>query len=170
MRSICTAPTSPRGNPLERTRCFFVSSKSRWQDGVAIRGGVPICFPWFGDKADDPKAPAHGFVRTKSWQLDAIALSGDAVTVSMSTGSDEGTKQWWPADFRLIYRATFGAELTLELELHNIGHRTSAFRRGSAFLLPSGGCSDGAPEAVWMESITSTRPTHTAKTSNRVTS
>ena len=112
--------------PAGADEVFFVSSKSRWQDGVAIRGGVPICFPWFGDKAGDPKAPAHGFVRTKSWQLDTIALTGDTVTISMSTGSDEGTKQWWPAEFRLQYRATFGTELGLELELLNSG--TAALR------------------------------------------
>ena len=100
---------------------LFVSTTSRWQDGIAIRGGVPICFPWFGDKADDPKAPAHGFVRTKPWRLDAITCSGDAVTVTMSTGSDEATRQWWPAEFRLNYRATFGSELSLELELLNTG-------------------------------------------------
>jgi glucose-6-phosphate 1-epimerase len=55
---------------------FFVSSQSRWKDGSAIRGGVPICFPWFGAKADDPKAPTHGFVRTTSWQLESIAQAG----------------------------------------------------------------------------------------------
>ena len=100
---------------------LFVSSQSRWQDGRAIRGGVPICFPWFGDKADDPKAPAHGFVRTKAWRLDSIAQSGDSVTVSLSTGSDESTKRWWPADFRLMHRATFGSKLGLELEVQNVG-------------------------------------------------
>jgi glucose-6-phosphate 1-epimerase len=105
--------------PAGAEEVLFFSSISRWQDGVAIRGGVPICFPWFGDKADDPTAPAHGFVRTKSWQLDDVALSGDDVTVTMSTSSDESTKQWWPADFCLTYRATFGNELSLELELHN---------------------------------------------------
>ncbi len=107
--------------PARGDEVFFVSTESRWQDGVAIRGGVPVCFPWFGDKSDDSKAPAHGFVRTKSWQLDGIALSWDAVIVSMSTGSDEGTTQWWPAEFRLNYRATFGSELSLELELRNTG-------------------------------------------------
>ncbi len=107
--------------PTGAEEVFFVSSKSWWQDGVAIRGGVPICFPWFGDKADDPTAPAHGFVRTKSWQLDAIALSGDGVTVTMSTGSDESTKRFWSADFHLIHRVTFGAELGMELEINNIG-------------------------------------------------
>jgi glucose-6-phosphate 1-epimerase len=105
---------------------FFVSSKSRWQDGVAIRGGVPICFPWFGDKAGDPAAPAHGFVRTKSWQIEGITRSGDDVTVSMSTSSDEDTRRFWPADFRLAHRVTFGPELSLELEVHNTG--TAALR------------------------------------------
>jgi glucose-6-phosphate 1-epimerase len=111
--------TSWRPNGAEEV--FFVSSQSKWEDGKAIRGGVPICFPWFGDKADDPKAPAHGFVRTRSWQLDGIPQSGEAVTVEMSTGSDESTKRWWPADFRAVYRATFGSELRLELEVQNIG-------------------------------------------------
>ena len=52
---------------------LFVSAQSRFEPGRAIRGGIPICFPWFGAKADDPKAPAHGFVRSKSWQLESIA-------------------------------------------------------------------------------------------------
>src|SRR5262245_66607788 len=44
---------------------LFVSAKSRWERGRAIRGGVPVCFPWFGGKADDPTAPAHGFARAR---------------------------------------------------------------------------------------------------------
>jgi glucose-6-phosphate 1-epimerase len=107
--------------PAGGEEALFVSSQSRWEDGRAIRGGVPICFPWFGGKADDPKAPAHGFVRTKAWQLESIARAGGAVTVSMFTESDESTRKWWPADFRLVYRATFGEELSLELALTNTG-------------------------------------------------
>lgn len=107
--------------PNGAAEALFVSSRSTWEEGKAIRGGVPICFPWFGNKVADPKAPAHGFVRTKSWQLDAIDRSDDVVTVSMSTSNDETTKQWWPAAFRLVYRAAFGADLKLELELHNGG-------------------------------------------------
>jgi Aldose 1-epimerase len=49
----------PRGHD----EVLFISAASKWEDGRAIRGGVPICFPWFGNKAGDPKAPAHGFVR-----------------------------------------------------------------------------------------------------------
>ncbi len=125
--------------PSGADELLFLSAKSRWQEGIAIRGGVPICFPWFGDKSNDPKAPAHGFVRTKSWQLDGIALSGDAVTVTMSTGSDAGTKQWWPADFHLVYHATFGPALSLELELHNIGTTPLRFEEALHAYLRVGG-------------------------------
>jgi glucose-6-phosphate 1-epimerase len=107
--------------PASREEVFYLSSQSRWEDGKAIRGGVPICFPWFANKTDDPKAPAHGFVRTKAWQLESITQAGGAITVSMFTESDKDTKRWWPAEFRLIYRATFGSELTLALEATNIG-------------------------------------------------
>lgn len=107
--------------PAGGEEVLFLSSQSGWDDGRAIRGGVPICFPWFGGKADDPKAPAHGFVRTKSWQVESISQAGDTITVSMFTESDESTKKWWPADFRLVHRATFGRELSLELEVSNTG-------------------------------------------------
>lgn len=107
--------------PAGREEVLFLSSQSAWEDGRAIRGGVPICFPWFGYKADDPQAPAHGFVRTKAWQLESISQAGGAVTVSMFTASDESTKKWWPAEFRLVHRATFDRELSLELVVTNTG-------------------------------------------------
>jgi len=107
--------------PRDAEEVLFVSSQSRWEDGRAIRGGIPICFPWFANKADDPSAPAHGFVRTKAWRLESIARNGDAVTIAMSTQGDAGTKKWWPADFHLLLRATFGFELGLELVLTNTG-------------------------------------------------
>jgi glucose-6-phosphate 1-epimerase len=112
--------------PRGAEKVIFVSSKSRWDSSHAIRGGIPICFPWFGNKADDPSAPAHGFVRTKAWQLDSIVQTADAVTVSLFTESNEGTKRQWPADFRLVYRVTFGAVLNLELIVTNTG--ATAFR------------------------------------------
>jgi glucose-6-phosphate 1-epimerase len=113
--------------PAGGEEVFFLSSQARWEDGRAIRGGIPVCFPWFGDKADDPKAPAHGFVRTKAWQLQSIAQAGSAVTVSMFTESDENTQKWWPAEFRLVHRATFARELSLELEMTNTGRTPLRF-------------------------------------------
>jgi glucose-6-phosphate 1-epimerase len=111
------ASWKPRGTE----EVFFVSPRSQWESGRAIRGGVPICFPWFGNKAGNPSAPAHGFVRSKTWRMESIAQDCDGVTVSMSTESDENTKKWWPADFHLIHRVVFGSQLSMELITTNTG-------------------------------------------------
>jgi glucose-6-phosphate 1-epimerase len=100
---------------------IFLSEHSQFEKGKAIRGGIPICFPWFRNKLDDPKAPSHGVVRTKAWELDSLETHGDTVVVSLSTVSDEGTRAWWPHDFHLVHRATIGAELTQELVTTNTG-------------------------------------------------
>jgi glucose-6-phosphate 1-epimerase len=113
--------------PAGSEEVLFLSSKSRWEDGQAIRGGIPVCFPWFRGKADDPHAPAHGFVRTRSWQLGSIVETRAGVTVSMFIESDEQMRQWWPAEFRLEHRATFGSELTLELVCTNTGRTSLRF-------------------------------------------
>jgi glucose-6-phosphate 1-epimerase len=107
--------------PRSAEEVLFVSSKSAWKDGRAIRGGIPICFPWFADRSGDPASPAHGFVRNKTWELESITQDGDAVSVSMVTEADAATKKWWPGDFRLVHRATFGSELTSELIVTNTG-------------------------------------------------
>jgi glucose-6-phosphate 1-epimerase len=113
--------------PAGTDEVIFLSKLSQFAPGKAIRGGIPVCFPWFRNKADDPKAPAHGFVRTKAWQLDSIKLQGDAVTVSLSTGSDEGTRAWWPREFLLQHRLTIGAELGQELQVTNTGNTPLRF-------------------------------------------
>src|ERR1700756_2960416 len=80
--------------PAGSDEVLFLSTKSRWQEGQAIRGGIPICFPWFRAKADDPKAPAHGFARTKGWQLESIVQGGREVQISMLLESDKQTRRW----------------------------------------------------------------------------
>jgi glucose-6-phosphate 1-epimerase len=113
--------------PSGAEEVIFLSKQSQWAAGHAIRGGIPVCFPWFRNKADDPKAPSHGFVRTKAWQLDSVEKLGDAVRVSLSTSSDEGTRAWWPYDFHLQHRLTIGAELTQALVMTNTGSKPLRF-------------------------------------------
>jgi glucose-6-phosphate 1-epimerase len=114
--------------PTGAEEVLFVSKKSYWEEGRAIRGGIPVCFPWFRAKADDPQAPAHGFVRTKEWHLASITeVAGGSVCVHLSTASDEGTRRWWPFDFRLEYRITVGERLKLELRMKNTGQSALRF-------------------------------------------
>ncbi|MFC5864680.1 D-hexose-6-phosphate mutarotase [Acidicapsa dinghuensis] len=100
---------------------LFVSKLSHFEDGKAIRGGIPICFPWFRAKADNPKAPAHGFVRTREWKLESIAQDAANVVVALTTASDDSTRAWWPFDFRATHRITVGTSLKLELIVENTG-------------------------------------------------
>jgi len=113
--------------PVGRDEVLFLSAESRWEDGKAIRGGIPICFPWFRGKADDAKAPAHGVVRTKEWELVSIAQVGDDVVVTLATESDDASRRWWPHEFRSVHRITVGAHLRLELTVTNTGSTALRF-------------------------------------------
>jgi glucose-6-phosphate 1-epimerase len=108
--------------PTGGEEAIFLSEHSQWQDGRAIRGGIPVCFPWFRAKADEPKAPSHGFVRTRQWQLDSVTAEQDgSVVVICATESDDSTRCWWPHEFRLVHRVTIGTDLRLELTAINTG-------------------------------------------------
>jgi glucose-6-phosphate 1-epimerase len=114
--------------PAGAEETIFLSEHAQWQDGRAIRGGIPICFPWFRAKAGDPLAPAHGFVRTKEWRLDSVTTDEDgSVIVVCSTDSDDSTRRWWPHEFRLVNRVTIGRTLRLELIAKNIGSTPLSF-------------------------------------------
>jgi len=114
-------------NPAGAEELIFLSRQARWEEGKAIRGGIPICFPWFRAKADDSHAPAHGVVRTKIWTMESVEQNADGIIVSMSTQSDPDTRRWWPADFRVLYHVTFGSELRLELTVSNTGAKPFRF-------------------------------------------
>src|SRR5271155_2373079 len=107
--------------PAGAEEVIFLSSRARFAEGQAIRGGIPICFPWFRAKSDNALAPAHGIVRTKLWALASIAQQDGDVLVTMTTESDAGTHKWWPHDFRAVHRVTFGTALKLEFTVTNTG-------------------------------------------------
>lgn len=117
--------------PAGSQSVLWLSEKSCWLDGKPIRGGVPLCFPWFGPKKDDPQAPGHGFARITEWHLESITQDDGAVTVSLSTKSDASTKTWCASDFELRYQVTFGAKLVMRLEVTNTGD--SMLRAEEAF-------------------------------------
>jgi glucose-6-phosphate 1-epimerase len=107
--------------PAGGEEVIFLSEQSLFQDGKAIRGGIPICFPWFRAKDDDPKAPSHGVVRTRAWELSAVERVGEKVRVVFALESDDATRKWWPGDFRVEHRILIGIELELELVVSNTG-------------------------------------------------
>lgn len=88
---------------------LYLSPQAVFDGSVAIRGGVPVCFPQFSDRGELPK---HGFVRTREWQLSARRSGDDYALVTLETSDDETTRALWPHAFRL--------ELTLMIEADRI--------------------------------------------------
>lgn len=106
---------------------LWLSAAARYIPGKAIRGGIPVCWPWFGAAtagaaAPTPTGPAHGFVRTQAWQFDgAQALADGATRLSLSVADNAETRALWPAAFALELRVTVGRALDLELVSRNTG-------------------------------------------------
>jgi glucose-6-phosphate 1-epimerase len=105
---------TPRGErPI-----LFVSSKSVFATGKAIRGGIPIIFPWFGNRSDGNRGPAHGFARTSEWTVEGSQLREDgSVEIALTLASNEAMRELFDSAFRLRLRVTIGSELEMELEV-----------------------------------------------------
>lgn len=114
--------------PVHTQPVLFVSPQSHYRADKAIRGGVPVIFPWFGAKANDPKAAQHGFARVRSWQVTAAdrGVDGNAVAV-FSLGADVATRSAWAHEFAAEFSARAGRELKLALNVRNTGNAPFTF-------------------------------------------
>ena len=100
---------------------LWLSARSRFEPGQAIRGGVPVCFPWFSKNRIDRSAPPHGFARTRNWTLEAARQEADGSVVLEMELAGEAIAPQWPHPFRARHRITVGAVLRLDLEVTNTG-------------------------------------------------
>ena len=95
----------------------FMSAKSYFAPGKPIRGGVPICFPWFGNRDGEP---SHGFARSSEWALvKTSAVSDGAVTVHFALPQIPGRDAW--KNLRTEFIVTVADTLTMELVATNDG-------------------------------------------------
>jgi glucose-6-phosphate 1-epimerase len=109
-----------RWQPHGAEPVIFLSRRAMYAAGKAIRGGVPLVFPWFGPHPTDPQRPMHGFARTRPWRLLTTAPGpGGATVIELALEDDEATRALWPSAFSLRYRVAVGATLTLALEVVN---------------------------------------------------
>lgn len=105
--------------PAGHRDVLWVSQRSAFAPGAPIRGGVPVCYPWFGPHPSDGAAPLHGFARTATWDLEsAEVVDGRAgLTFTLDTAGIPGVMAHDPALLR--YRVSVGAELGLALQVTN---------------------------------------------------
>lgn len=109
---------TPRG----RSPVLWVSSASLYRRDAAIRGGVPICFPWFGAQAGHPESPSHGFARLSEWSLVGAEDDGEDVIVRLRLTEENATgASAWPYRFEAVYSVVVGSRLSLALQVTNRG-------------------------------------------------
>ena len=102
--------------PTNQQPVFWLSESSCYQPNKAIRGGIPLCWPWFGAYKN---AGNHGFARQMQWQLDKVDITEQAVTVVLTT-SGEQLSALWPTPFKLVQTLIFSDKFSQTLTIHNL--------------------------------------------------
>ena len=102
----------PRGH----APVLWLSRHSHFQPGKAVRGGIPVCWPWFADHPSDTAKPAHGFVRTAGWSVSASeTLADESTRLKLSLADNAETLKLWPHRFRLVIDITVSDVLGVKL-------------------------------------------------------
>lgn len=99
---------------------LWMSPDSSFEVGKPIRGGIPVCFPWFGPHKTDPEKPQHGFARLMYWDVAETATNAAGETiVRLQLCSSEETKAYWPHDFCAEMIVVVGKTLVATLKVTN---------------------------------------------------
>ncbi len=106
--------------PRDHAPVLWLSSKSQFKTGKAIRGGIPVCWPWFANHPTDTDKPAHGFVRTAVWSVsESEKLADGSSYLKLSISDSEETLKLWPHRFRLEINITVSDVLSVKLVTTN---------------------------------------------------
>jgi len=108
--------------PKNQADLLFVSDKAYFEHGKAIKGGIPICWPWFGQDQEKVGTQMHGFARNMLWELEDTSKSKNGETsVLLSLKETEKTQQLWSHVFQLKLKIKVGKTLSLSLQTKNTG-------------------------------------------------
>ena len=106
--------------PVAEAPLLWLSKKSFFEPGRAIRGGVPLCWPWFGKHPANSELPQHGFARTSLWELlETREIDEHTTKVRLQLLPSVVSLQLWPYKFELLMAITIGRSLTLALTTRN---------------------------------------------------
>jgi len=108
--------------PAGEDDVIWLSDDATFAVGKSVRGGIPICWPWFGAHASNTNYPAHGFARTTNWQVVTTEALDDGNTrITFTTQPQPETEAMWPVASSVQYQITVGKKLEMELITHNNG-------------------------------------------------
>ena len=108
--------------PADQASVLWVSNLARYENGKAIRGGIPIIWPWFGPHKLDAEKPSHGFARNQSWEVHSARLIDNEIPQLRLMLQDNAlSHSIWPHAFRIELVITVSDALHVDLVIINIG-------------------------------------------------
>ena len=108
--------------PAGEEKVIWLSEDAHFAAGKSVRGGVPVCWPWFGAHESNTDFPAHGFARTTLWQvLSTQDLADGATRIAFTMMPSADNVDMWPAETRVKLQLTIGKKLEMELVTDNDG-------------------------------------------------
>jgi len=113
--------------PIDQAPVLWLSSRARFEPAVAIRGGVPIIFPWFGAGRSGDLAPAHGFARTQQWKLLEWSRHDDSTVATLVLEGSREDDPSFPFAFAARYQIRLGRSLHLSLTVENTDEQPFVF-------------------------------------------
>ncbi|MBQ9693484.1 MAG: D-hexose-6-phosphate mutarotase [Kiritimatiellae bacterium] len=108
---------------------LWLSPLAEFEDGKAIRGGIPICWPWFGKAPEGMPSgtPSHGFARRSLWRVVNTEIASQETILTLELTDSEATDPAWPYAYRLTLTITLSDCLTLELQTRNLSDETIVY-------------------------------------------
>ncbi len=117
--------------PKGQQPILWMSRLAKYQADAALRGGIPVIWPWFGAHPSDESKPSHGFARTMEWSIAKTDVSASGATVITLTLSDTPeTRMLWDHAFLLTLTLTVDTKMQVELTATNSG--SGSFEAGAA--------------------------------------
>lgn len=104
---------------------LWLSSLARFEEKFPIRGGIPICWPWFGPNKENPALPQHGFARISVFTLYEHEEIGEKTTqLTFQLCDSLESKRLWPFSFELYVKFRISDTLHVSLETLNKGTKS----------------------------------------------
>lgn len=114
-------------HPKDQKDILWMSPQSLFEKGKPIRGGIPVCFPWFGPNPEDGEKPLHGCARLSDWEVlktSSLNLEDDETILVLGLKSNAYTLAMWPFDFSAEMVIKIGKKLDVTLSYTNTGTNT----------------------------------------------
>ena len=108
--------------PRREKPVVWLSPEAKYSVGKSMRGGAPVCWPWFGAHATDNSFPAHGFARNVPWEvIDTATLPNGASSLMLRLIQDGTTRKFWPHASELTLKIVVGNTCEMDLTTTNTG-------------------------------------------------